>query len=381
MADKENPAAELTSALARLDQQWKIQQRSKPSSRWTKIVLDDETKSETFAQEDPYVPKIDLPDEVENFVYLLEPPGKTLPSCVIVFLGGAGLGTYPQIAYNELLVRISDRLNAAILTAPYNVGLDHFKIAKKAGDKLRRALIRCEEDPDRLYPVNLPTYGLAHSLGCKLMTIYLAATNQDFEGIGLMSFNNFSFGKTVSMAREFADEIQKGMQRPGLGSEGRGSEILNQVFGFAEMAISAVGIDFTPTSADTERLIQMKYDSEQQQKTRMFSFDEDRLENTVDFVEACTGTGPAVSTLPGTHLTPVFFKLGLDQIPEEARGIAKEATGGFESASFGNEVELQSLVDEVCDWILGKGPSRRPDWQKEKPQIAAAQSQDGAEEQ
>jgi hypothetical protein len=46
----------------------------------------------------------------EDFVYLLEPPNNSLPSCLIVFTGGAGLGTYPQIAYNELLLRISNRL-------------------------------------------------------------------------------------------------------------------------------------------------------------------------------------------------------------------------------------------------------------------------------
>jgi hypothetical protein len=95
-------------------------------------------------------------------------------------------------------------------------------------------------------------------------------------------------------------------------------------------------------------------------------FDDDTLDSTEDFTTACQGLGPSVSELPGTHLTPVYFKFGLEELPEEARGVARSAMGGIESASFGNEEELNALVDEVCDWILGKGPSRRP---QEQPRL------------
>jgi len=33
-------------------------------------------------------------------------------------------------------------------------------------------------------------------------------------------------------------------------------------------------------------------------------------------------------------------------------------SGGFQNASFGNEEELNSLVEEVVGWMMGKGPSR-----------------------
>ena len=392
----QDPTSDLTNTLARLDQQWEIQRRSNksptsPSSRWTKLVLPPPAADETDST-------VSAAAAAENdFVYLLEPPNKSIPSCLIVFTGGAGLGTYPQIAYNEFLFRLSNRLNAAVLTAPYQVGLDHFALAKETGDRCRRAMILCQDNEDnnnttatngaRRFPAGLPVFAVAHSLGAKLACIYTAATGPAFvQGLGLISYNNFSFGRTIGMAKEFAATLRDNVGRSGSSnSNGRSSstdEMLDTIFSFAEMAVSAVGIDFSPTAADMDRLIQLKFTSELQQKTRLFTFDNDRLENTPDFLQACTaagGGGPTVSGLPGTHLTPVYFKLGLDDIlsdeyNDSARDMAREAVGGLESASFGDEGELTALVDEVSNWILGQSPSRKPTWLRERPQIAAAET-------
>jgi hypothetical protein len=382
------PALELTSMLATLDQQWKIQQAAKPRSRWTKIVLSDDNTSK---EEQPFdatasgnIPPLGAAAAAaaamqQDFAYLLEPPNNSVPSCMIVFVGGAGLGQFPQIAYKEFLMRLSNRLNAAIVTAPYTVGLDHFSLAKKTGEISRRAVEHCQEDSSRLYPVNLPVYCVTHSLGGKLAAIHMAATKQEYAGVGLMSFNNFGFSKTIKMAREFAEQIRKNTNMPGgkkegssandpfaQGGGGSASEILNQVFNFAETIVGSIGLDFSPSPEAMDRLIGMKYDEDLQAKTRLFVFDDDTLDSTEDFTTACQGLGPSVSELPGTHLTPVYFKFGLEELPEEARGVARSAMGGIESASFGNEEELNALVDEVCDWILGKGPSRRP---QEQPRL------------
>jgi hypothetical protein len=292
---------------------------------------------------------------------------------VIVFTGGAGLGAYPQIAYNELLLRISNRLNAAIITAPYNVGLDHFQLAKTSGELSRRAIIHCQDDPNRLYPSTLPVFSLSHSLGSKLSCIYVAATNQQYDGVGFISFNNFGFAKTIGMAKEFAETIRKniGMDGDNLAS-GMSSETLNSIFNFAEMAVNAVGIDFSPTQQDMDRLIEMRYSESMANKTRLFTFDDDILENSRDFF-AVTGGRPQVSGLPGTHLTPVYFKLSIEdmELPEETREIAMDAMGGFRGASFGNEEELEALVNEICDWIKGMPPSRKSDWLRERPMLTA----------
>lgn len=364
------PADDLTSTLALLDQQWRIQQKAQPSrSRWNKLILPSDSTTVSSEQ----APELSTR---EDFVYLLEPPNNSLPYCLVVFTGGAGLGSYPQIAYNEFLLRLSNRLNAAIITAPYQVGLDHFAIAKDTGELTRRAIIHCQDDISRLYPAGLPRYSLSHSLGSKLSCIFIAATDQDYDGIGYISFNNFSFGKTIGMAKDFAKTIRK---NAGLDNQvsGVSSEALNGLFGFAEMAVAAVGIDFSPSQAEMERLIALKYSEKQRQKTRFFTFDDDVLENTPAVFNACGGR-PSVSALPGTHLTPVYFKLGLDEIElsDEAKQMARGAMGGFQSASFGNEQELEALVTEVCDWIMGKEPARKPDWLRERPQIAARTTED-----
>ena len=369
--------SELTSALARLDKQWAIQQSSgRKRSRWSKLILPDDPDED--AVEETPVDSIDSSSQ-QDFVWILEPPSNSIPSCVIVFSGGAGLGQFPHIAYNELLSKVSDRLNAVCIAAPYQVGLDHFSLAKKTGELLRRARVYCEDDSSRQYPSSIPTYCLSHSLGCKLQTIYMGATGQQFDGIGFMSFNNFSFGQTISMARMFAKEIR---QNTGSGANPLldNEEMLNTIFAFAENVVGAIGVDFSPNAQDTERLIQLRFDDILQRKTRLFVFDEDNLDNSKEFVENCSGgPGPTSSGLPGGHLAPVYFKFSIDDLdlndlPPDAKAMASEAMGGISSASFGDEDALKQLVDEICNWILGKPPSRAPKWESaarnEPPRLA-----------
>ena len=284
-------------------------------------------------------------------------------------MGGAGLGQFPHIAYSDFLKRLSDKLNAAIITAPYTVGLDHFELAKQTGDRLRRAIIYCQDDPKRKYPDSLPIFALSHSLGCKLQTIYVAATAQEYRGMGFISYNNFGFAQTIQMARRFAEQL-RGSYGLDKRTMEKSEEAFNMIFGLAETVLGAVGLDFSPAAADTARLIQLKFDQELQQKARMFVFDDDDLDTSQQFVESCNGVGPRASGLPGNHLTPVYFKLGLDNledIPEETKGMAREFMGGFESASFGDENHMNELVEEVSNWILGKEPSRPPHWKSTTP--------------
>ena len=358
-------AAELTSALSRIDKAWKIQQRSKPRSRWTKLILNSNDEVEEPVEEENMA-DVSMGNDrsgSEDFVYLLEPPNFMNPSCLIVFTGGAGLGTFPQVAYQQFLERISDRMNAAVITAPYPVGLDHFQLAKKVGERQRKAILQCEEDPQRLYSPNLPIYCLAHSLGCKLASIYAAATGQEYDGTGFISFNNFSFGSTIGMAKEFAQTLQEeygASGRMGVGTPSSGT--LNDIFDLAQGFLGNIGLEFTPSPEDTERLISMKFDEERFAKTRLFVLDDDNLDDSESFLRAYGGrqSDLALSALPGDHLTPVYFKLDLNDIPEEARELARENLNGFESASFGNAENLDALVEEVCGFLLGKEPARRP---------------------
>ena len=55
----------------------------------------------------------------------------------------------------------------------------------------------------------------------------------------------------------------------------------------------------------------------------------------------------------------MFLRLGLDDLPNEAREIASQVTSGFQNASFGNEAALEALVNEMSEWMLGAGPNDR----------------------
>ncbi|VEU33376.1 unnamed protein product [Pseudo-nitzschia multistriata] len=356
---------ELTSALVTLDQQWQMQQQSgRGKPRWSKLFLPPEDPEDGGDESETLGSK----PRGEDFVWMLEPPSSSIPSCVVVFTGGAGLGQFPQVVYNELLTKVSDKLNAVCITAPYEVGLDHFSLAKETGERIRRALLVLNDDEDAK---PLPTYSLAHSLGCKLQTIYMAATGLEssFDGIGFMAFNNFSFAKTITMARSFAQELRGGGGMPSAsGMGGVNPEMINSIFDFAEMAVGAIGVDFSPSPQDTQRLIQLRYSESMKAKTRLFVFGDDTLDSSQEFRDACE-SGVGVSNLPGGHLTPVYFQFKVDDLAGEAMGglgdnftpeninMAKEAIGGFQGASFGDEENFSALADEVCDWILGKPPT------------------------
>jgi Protein of unknown function (DUF1350) len=202
----DNSFSELTSALARASDS------TVRNTRWTRLVLppddeEDENVREKIA--DPYstTSQPPYPPVQEEYVWMLEPANvangmMSEPSCTIVFTGGAGLGQFPHVAYNELLQRISNKLDAVVLAAPYTVGLDHFALAKDTGEKLRRGVIAYDDlvskrtrttktgdandtqahDNNPSKP-RRPVYSLAHSLGSKLQTIYLAATRQEWDGI------------------------------------------------------------------------------------------------------------------------------------------------------------------------------------------------------
>jgi Protein of unknown function (DUF1350) len=406
---------ELTSTLTKWNDSWENQQRKKKNvNQWKKIALP--TAKKEFVV-NSNVPPVDLVSGAavaeavstlaaaaltpEEYCYLLEP--RNLPSCVIVFLGGAGLGQFPQVAYDALLGELSNRLNAAILTTPYSVGLDHWALSQSSGDRLRRGLLHLADtrveyqnlvvddrdegqssSPNRKDARRLPTYLLTHSLGGKLASLYIAATSQSFDGVGMMSFNNFGLSETVRMAQEFA----KAMQQQSASSTASGESfdrssqtvqdnVMEQMFSFAETVLGVMGIEFQPTPQQTYQVLRQKYATAFGQNTRLFSFEDDQLDNTKEFVEACQGdndfqmaTESLVSTLPGDHLTPVYVSFDLDDIFENGEGLdedtkadlrdlAVNSMDGFQGASFGNRENLDRLVQEIAQWILypDAGPS------------------------
>ena len=339
----------LSSSLANLDSAFQKVRRRKGSANgereWTRLNINDD-------EED------DIPSANNDYVYLLPPPYTEKPSCVIIFMGGAVLGQFPHISYSELLQRLSTRMNAAILAIPYQVQLDHFSLAKQCATTVQKALWKCQDD----YSWDLdgetgktPIFTLSHSLGSKLIFIIMAANTKwiinDVQSMGIVSFNNFGFVQSISMLRTMVEQIR--------GGQVMNNNIMDTIFDMTQQVTTGLDIEFYPSPEATEELIRNKVDKDLLQKCRFFSFEDDNLDCTQSIPPLCNNP-IEVSKLPGNHLTPVYWKLSLDDLPvEEVKDIASQFTNGFKSASFGDEESLNDLVDEVYDWMIGKGPSAR----------------------
>lgn len=359
----------LSSALSKIESRQLIEgsmtsPNKRKENRWEKIILDNNSFSDDRKEyEDPFSTSPEWNSQ-EQAVYLLKPPNSSTPKSIILFLGGAVLGSYPHIAYSELLHRISDKTNAAVLAVPYPLGLNHFELSKSCEKLFQKAITYMDE---KIYPQpsstngtidSLPVYVLGHSLGCKLHLIRMAAVKNSWEnlkGIGFISFNNYGLPQSVSMAKSFASALNGEAQKKNSNDE----PLMDMFFNFVEQAAQGIGFDFSPNPTETERMIRLKFTDDLQEKCRMFQFDQDDLDCTEQFMNCCSK--PSVSVLPGTHLTPVYLKFGVTDLPETTQILTEQLTD-FQSASFGNEKQLDMLVGEVCSWMDGAPfqSSRKP---------------------
>ena len=84
-------------------------------------------------------------------------------------------------------------MNVSVVAISYEVvGLDHFSIAQRAVNRMKNAVIKCEESSG--YPESLPKYAIGHSLGAKLHAIGIALTwiDEELAGVGFISYNTIS---------------------------------------------------------------------------------------------------------------------------------------------------------------------------------------------
>lgn len=342
--------AKITSALARLDSEWQTRQKKTPKKlgEWRKLVIrpDDAVENSSSSEE-----------EDDEFVYLLPPTSTSAPSVVILFVGGAGLGQFPHIAYDEMLRRLAVRTNAAVLAAPYQVSLDHFDLARRTRLLLEKSLLQCDDDFG-WDAASLHKYALGHSLGAKLQLVSAAASSPalpcDARGLGLVAYNNFGLSGSLSMARTLFEEFRGGVAK-NVGA-------FDTVLGIAGQFLDASGLEFTPSPSQTEELVRRKLDVD---RLRAFRFDDDQLDcsDSLRFGEDDDGADQLeVAGLPGSHLTPVFLTLGLEDLDldENVRSVADAASDGFRRASLGSEDELDGLVEELYGWIVGKSATRGP---------------------
>ncbi|KAJ8599713.1 hypothetical protein CTAYLR_004745 [Chrysophaeum taylorii] len=230
----------------------------------------------------------------EDGVVVYEPSDFRTPWAVVHFVGGAAFGSFPDLAYGELLSRLCDRLGVGCVATPYSLSLDHEAAAQAVDALFRRALD--EARTERAWPRACRVLGLGHSLGCKLLLLTMANRDDAYDQLGLVAPNNFGVADSARLMRNFLDAV-----RPPSSNDQQPSwtGLLDVVIAGATMA----GIEVAPSPSDTLDILRRGAAC----PTRFLSFDNDDLDSTTDFVGAVGARGAPVR-LPGGHLSPVYIK-------------------------------------------------------------------------
>ena len=111
--------------------------------------------------------------------YVFEPEGPV--EGVAHFIGGAALGTFPQVAYKALLTRVAQRCGVAVVATPFDLTLDHDAAARTCRTAFRAEAARWR---------GLPRYGIGHSLGAKLLLLIACDDADAYEKLVLLAPNN-----------------------------------------------------------------------------------------------------------------------------------------------------------------------------------------------
>ena len=88
------------------------------------------------------------------------------PVGIIHFLGGAFVATLPHLTYRWLLEHLAAK-GYVVIATPFVNTLDHIAIAKNVLINFERTLERLQESGE-IRKIYLPTYGIVHSMCCKL---------------------------------------------------------------------------------------------------------------------------------------------------------------------------------------------------------------------
>jgi len=211
------------------------------------------------------------------------------PIGMIHFLGGAFVATAPHLTYRWLLENLA-RKGYVIIATPFINSLDHHAIARTVLMQFERTRERLR-DSGKLDQQYLPTYGIGHSMGCKLHLLIGSLFPVERAGNILISFNNFAAQDAIPLLEQ-----------------------LN----------STIAIEFTPTPRQTNRLIRERYCIA---RNLLIKFSNDRLDQSDILNQILQERFPEMSTiqkLRGSHTTPlgqdIQWELGTSFNPLDALG-------------------------------------------------------------
>ena len=301
-------------------------------------------------------------------------PRDKRPWGFVHFIGGAVLGSYPEIAYDSFLGRVADDVGVVVVCTPFELGVDHDAVSKACARMFSKARVRlCETEG--LSVETAPTFRVGHSLGCKLHA--LAACEDDASndevldvdaesgrvavsrsgasdataGHFLIAFNNADATDSVRLIEKFARALlKKRAEEGGVGANADFLKNLPSLAAFAERAAKAAGLDFKPSPEETLDRVRHRFAS---RRTRLVKFKEDDLDQNAELVDALNerfkvypGSVDKRELPFGNHLTPVYFSTeGLNLSPAFERLV-----GDF---ALGDEAGVERLSEEVSSWIRG----------------------------
>jgi len=256
----------------------------------------------------------------DQTAYVYEPKSRSTTWGFVHFLGGAVLGQFPQVCYDEFLSSVSESTGVTVVATPYELGTKHGKMAKKCKRAFEKARAAVQER-DGLDGKNVPVFYVGHSLGAKLHAV-ANFDGYDEEGASestdsgsyskqhfLVAFNNASATDSVKILEKFAKELLSKREGGGDAASSQFDAIFDRLVPFAEVAAKAAGLEFAPNALETlNGVANGKFKSD---KVTLLSFTNDELDQCSSLREALADGEVRTNSveIPGDHLSPVMLDL------------------------------------------------------------------------
>ncbi|MEY2985384.1 MAG: hypothetical protein RLZZ568_2001 [Cyanobacteriota bacterium] len=265
--------------------------------------------------------------------WVLVPPQ---PTAIVHFLGGAFVGTAPNVAYRWLLTELG-QAGYVVVATPFLNTFDHTAIARTVLNRFDTVIERLHRRHD-IPGGFLPTYGLGHSLGCKLHLLIGSLYDVERSGNILIAYNNYPVKQAIPFGEQLAqlqlDKWLLGMQKQ-----------LKQFNWQIDM-----NFEFTPSPEETNQLIAQQY---QIRRNLLVKFANDDIDQTLSLrpiLNQQTADLVTYCPLPGNHLTPLGQDIQWDTGEEFS---PLDAVGQWLKSTLSQD--LQRLQAEILRWL---DPSR-----------------------
>lgn len=261
--------------------------------------------------------------------WVLVPPQ---PIAVVHFLGGAFVGTAPNVAYRWLLTELG-KAGYVVVATPFLNTFDHQAIARIVLNRFEIILERLQKQGE-ISSSTLPVYGLGHSLGCKLHLLIGSLYEVERAGNILIAFNNYPVKQAIPFGEQLAQlQLDKWL----MGVQKQLKQFNWQV---------DLNFEFTPSPEETNLLIAESY---RVRRNLLIKFANDDIDQTLGLkpiLNKQTADLISYCPLPGNHLTP----LGQDIQWETGKDFSPlDAVGQWLKSSLSQD--LQRLQKEILRWL------------------------------